>query len=198
MDDPKMKNFDLKTLREIGNIGAGHAASALAGMINKKVMMDVCHVALVTIRDMAGILNHQHGEVLDVQLGFSGDINGSGYYLMSKGAAWELMGMLRDHSQGGDKVFDGHHLTAFKECGGILLSSYLKAISSLCKFFLVIAASHSAHNMDFVSNLLFGHHTADERVFCTETVFIEGENRVKVCFCLILDNRSLEVMFKGV
>ena len=198
MDYPKIKIFELKALKEIGNIGAGHAATSWAGMINKKVMIDVCNVDLVNIRDLAETLKHEYGDVLGVQLGFSGDINGSIYYLMSKQGALDLVDMLRGRPHGGDKELDGPDLTAFKECGGVLLSSYLRAISDLLKLSLIIAVPDCVHRVDFVSKLLSGQHTADEGVFCTQTAFIEGKNRIKVCFCLILDNRGLGLILKRV
>jgi len=177
----KMKVFKLKALEEIGNIGAGHAATALAGMIHKKVMIDVCHVDLVDTKDMAEMLRPQQGDAWGVQSGFSGDINGSGCYLVSQEGPGDIVDWLKDCPH-----------------GGVVLSSYLRAVSSLLKFSVMITACHYIHRADFVSQLQSGPHTAQGRVFCTQTAFIGGTNRVKVCFYLILDNHSLEFIFQRV
>ncbi len=47
---------DLDVFSELGNIGAGHASNALSQMINKKVMIDVPHVNLVTIDKIRPLL----------------------------------------------------------------------------------------------------------------------------------------------
>ncbi|GEM_PF-87141 len=215
-DYSKMTSVQLDALREIGNIGAGHAATSLAGMINKKVMIDVCQIDLVNIKDLAGIFNHEHGDILDVQLGFSGDINGSIHYVMPKEEASNFVAMLTVRPRGSSKELDGADLAVLKECGGILLTSYLGAISDFLKFSLVFAAPdiECVNRVDFISKRLPQRHTANEAGFCIETAFIidlpsakpsagitkekvnKAKNRIKVYFVLIPDNHGLELIVK--
>ena len=51
-----LNNLQIDVLREIGNIGAGNAATALAKMLNRKVDMDVPRVKIMEFRDVSETL----------------------------------------------------------------------------------------------------------------------------------------------
>ena len=56
MNIDDLNNLQIDVLREIGNIGAGNAATALAKMLNKKVDMDVPKVKILEFKDVNEIL----------------------------------------------------------------------------------------------------------------------------------------------
>jgi len=48
-------SFHLDVLKEIGNIGAAHAATALSTLLNTKIDMHVPQVEMVSFNDMMNV-----------------------------------------------------------------------------------------------------------------------------------------------
>ena len=57
MEVDKLNDITLDVLKELGNIGAGSAATALANMLSAKVDMKVPNVRVLECKDVANILN---------------------------------------------------------------------------------------------------------------------------------------------
>ena len=56
IDLNELSSMQYDVLKELGNIGAGNATTALAQMINKKVDIGVPHVRLVDFNEISTIL----------------------------------------------------------------------------------------------------------------------------------------------
>ena len=197
-DYSRINAVQLDALREIGNIGAGHAAASLSSMVHQKVMIDVCRADLMNIKDMGRIFNQEHWDMLDIQSGFSGPIKGSIHYVMSHEGAVDLMDMLEAGPDRLIKESTGIDLTVLKECGSLLSAAYLKAIGDLAQFSVVLSPPDAGYvqGMNFVSEILSKQRTGEEMVFCNETVFIAAGKRVKVYFFFLADQQGFELIFK--
>ena len=68
--------------KELGNIGAGNASTALAHMLNMKVDMSVPEVSLLEFKDAGSILGGEETIVCGVYLSVQGDITGSIMFLL--------------------------------------------------------------------------------------------------------------------
>ena len=66
----------LDVFKEIGNIGAGNAASALAGLLNKRISMTVPEASVVPFNTISNILDGPETLVSGVLVDVSGDLNG--------------------------------------------------------------------------------------------------------------------------
>lgn len=119
--------FDV--LKELGNIGAGNATSALAAMLQCKVDMKVPQVQMLEFKDVGTIIGGEEQEMVGAYLGVEGDINGSILFLVKKDVAIHLVGkMMGGYTQGG---FGEMEQSAFKEISNIITGSYLNALSTL-------------------------------------------------------------------
>ena len=57
MDDIRdLKELQLDALREVENIGAGHAATALSQMTNRRIMISVPKISVTRLEDVADLL----------------------------------------------------------------------------------------------------------------------------------------------
>ena len=79
----KLSTIHLEILKEIGNIGAGHAATALSILLNKKIDMDVPSVRLVSFNEMMELAGGPEHVVACVFLRIEGDAPGSMYFIRS-------------------------------------------------------------------------------------------------------------------
>lgn len=131
------KSFDelnemyLDVLKEIGNIGAGNATTAISNMLNLKIDMSVPQVELLPVEKITTAIGAEEEVIVGILLGVELDIDGSMMFLMDMTSAHHLVNrlMMRDYDYMED--FDEMDLSAIKEVGNIIASSYLSALSGL-------------------------------------------------------------------
>jgi len=117
-------------LREIGNIGAAHAATALSQMIGEPVNMRVPWVELVPFDDVTAVLGGPEQVVACVYLTVRGDITGSMFFVQSVPAAKILISELLSDVTPGDS-FSELELSALAEMGNIMSATYLSSLIDL-------------------------------------------------------------------
>lgn len=185
----------LDVLREIGNIGAGNAATSLATMINKKIDMKVPVVKLLDFDEVPELLGGPENVVCGIFFKFEGDINGSIMFVLDQPSAINLVDLLmpRDNSE-----FDEFTTSALKEIGNILAGSYIASLSGLTN--LQIKISIPALAIDMAGAILsvpaihFGQ--MSDNVLIIQNEFIETLEAKSVdgYFFLIPDMDSYEVL----
>ncbi|MBQ7584150.1 MAG: chemotaxis protein CheC [Lachnospiraceae bacterium] len=137
-------------LREIGNIGAGNAATALATMLNTKVDMTVPKVALVEFSEMGEAMGGEETIMAGIYLSISGDITGSIMFLLEEKSAHELVAKLMGMSSGDfveGQPFNEIEQSALNEIGNIIVGSYLNSLSMLTNLKIIESVPSLAVDM---------------------------------------------------
>lgn len=120
-------------LKEIGNIGAGNAMTALSQMLQCKVDMQVPQVKLLDFAEVGEIMGGEEQIMVGVFLGVEGDITGSMMFLVEQASAKHLINkIMMGMAPEGDE-FTEMELSAMKEVGNIITGAYLNSLSSLTK-----------------------------------------------------------------
>lgn len=127
-DSMSQEYFDI--LREIGNIGAGNATTALAQMLQCKVDMSVPKVALLEFKDVGEAMGGEEQVMAGIYLGVEGDITGSIMFLLEKNSARFLVSKLMGMEMEGDD-FSEMEFSALKEVGNIITGAYLNSLSAM-------------------------------------------------------------------
>lgn len=117
-------------LKEIGNIGAGNAMTALSQMLNCKVDMKVPQVKLLEFKDVATLMGGEEQILVGVFLGVEGDITGSMMFLIELEAAKHLIGKLMG-MEVGEGGLGEMETSAMKEVSNIITGAYLNSLSTL-------------------------------------------------------------------
>ena len=130
----KLGDPQLDLLKEIGNIGAGHAASALSQLIGQTVEMKVPSVKVSTFSDW---LNQSDSEktVASIYFHMSGSLNGHLYILFPLEETKQLLTAVMNSEQVELERLEERSLesSAFGEVGNILSGSYLTALCDFTK-----------------------------------------------------------------
>ncbi len=121
----------IDVLREIGNIGAGNATTALASMINIRINMEVPKVALMDASKLGGAICPEDETIVGIFLEVSHDISGSMMFLLKMDAAHYLVEKLMGMPSSSEDGFSEMELSAMKEIGNIIAGSYLSALSNM-------------------------------------------------------------------
>lgn len=127
----KMSNEYYDVLRELGNIGAGNATTALAQMMQCKVDMAVPQVKLLEFKELGELMGGEEIIMAGIYLGIEGDITGSIMFLLEKQAARHLVSKLMGGMQPEGQEFSEMELSALKEVGNIITGAYLNSLSML-------------------------------------------------------------------
>lgn len=128
-DEINSMYFDV--LKEIGNIGAGNATTAIATLLNVKLNMEVPNVKLMPVQDLNTAIGSEEEEIVGIYLGVQNDIDGSLMFLLKMDAAHHLVNLLLGRSVDYKEPFDVMDLSAMKEIGNIIAGSYLSALSAM-------------------------------------------------------------------
>lgn len=128
-DEINSMYFDV--LREIGNIGAGNATTAIATMLNIKLNMEVPNVKLLAVQDLNTAIGSEEEEIVGIYLGVQDDIDGSLMFLLKMDDAHRLVNHLLAKSPENRDSFDEMAMSAMKEIGNIIAGSYLSALSAM-------------------------------------------------------------------
>lgn len=150
----ELDEMQYDVLKEIGNIGAGNATTALSKMLNVKVDMSVPKVALVPFANISDFIGAEDQTVVGILLEMSDDIDGMMMFLFDLKSAHTLVNMLMNASQEAteDLNFSEMETSALCEIGNIIAGSYITAISTLTN--LVIGASTPSLDIDMIGALL--------------------------------------------
>lgn len=119
--------FDV--LKELGNIGAGNATTALASLLQCKVDMKVPQVRMLDFKDVGTLLGGEEQVMAGAYLAVEGDVTGSILFLVKKEIAMHLVKKLMGDMAGDD--LGEMERSAFKEISNIITGSYLNALSML-------------------------------------------------------------------
>ncbi len=129
LDD--LSNMYMDVLKEIGNIGAGNAMTALSQMLQSKVDMKVPQVKLLEFQELGSMLGGEETLMVGVILGVEGDINGDIMFLVELKAAKNLVKKIMMGYESGREDFDEMEQSAMQEISNIITGAYLNSLATL-------------------------------------------------------------------
>ncbi|WHH58959.1 chemotaxis protein CheC [Petroclostridium sp. X23] len=195
----ELNNMHLDVLREIGNIGAGNAATALAKLLNKKVDMAVPKAQILEFKKVTDLLGGADSIVVGILLSVTGDLTGYIMFILEQKYAHSLVNMLMGKDLDHIEEFGEMDISALKEIGNILSGAYLSSLSSLTN--LTILPSIPDLTIDMAGAILsvpaieFG--KVGDTVLFIETEFVEDNSTVVGNFFLIPDMDSYDILLKA-
>jgi chemotaxis protein CheC len=200
MDLRALDPSQLDLMREVANIGAGHAATALSQMTNRTIMIDVPEVSVIKLEEVDRIIGEPGEVVAAVMMKVLGDVTGRTVQIFPGPSAVKLTAMLLGGAEpefpGG---FNDLHQSTLKEIGNIIVGAYLNALSDFMGMLLIMSVPSIAIDMAAAvmttSYLNFG--DTKDFVFCVNTVMLMGDEHMRAHFLLIPDDASLEVIMRS-
>lgn len=121
----------MDVLKEIGNIGAGNATTAISSMLDLKLNMNVPKVELLSFQDFGSAISEEEETIVGIYLGLENDIEGSMMFLLKVESAHYLLNRLMGRDPEYREEFSEMDLSAIKEIGNIIAGSYLSALSTM-------------------------------------------------------------------
>ena len=183
--------FDV--LKEIGNIGAGNATTALAQMLGTKVDMKVPKVALLEFSEVGEAMGGEEQIMIGIYQIVEGDVSGSIMFLLEERSARVLVSRLMGVGETETGAFSEMEISALKEMGNIITGSYLSSLSMLTN--LKIISSVPDISIDMAGAILsvpaieFG--TVGDKILLIQTAFSD-DVKIDGYFILVPDLESYD------
>lgn len=197
-----LKPMQLDALREVANIGAAHAATALSQMTEQTIMIAVPTINITALEEIQPSVAAPEEPVAAVLMNMLGDLTGKTLLVFPKATAIRLAELLlrRPHAGGGELT--ELEQSAIKEAGNILSGAYMNALSDFMGLMLLPSPPALAIDMSravlTTAYLQFG--TDRDLVFCVETEFFmqDANERLRGFFLLLPDMPSLRAILRAV
>src|SRR5256884_5334205 len=130
MEDVRdLKELQIDALREVANIGAGHAATALSQLTNSRIMISVPQINIVRLEEVPDLLGHPQEVVAAVLMHMLGDLTGRTLLLFPESVARRLCDKLLRRPNGTTAAVGAPEQAWLQEGGNILPGAYMNAPS---------------------------------------------------------------------
>lgn len=200
-DFSELSGLELDALREIGNIGAGNAATALAQMLGAKIDMTVPQVSILPFAQVPDLIGGADMHVVGIYLNASGSAPANVLFILPIDKACFLVDMLLGAPLGETQAgnFSDMQLSALMELGNIITATYLNALAMFTN--LAFRPSVPALGMDMAGAILdavlaiFG--AVADHVLVLETEFTKDQEDIVGHFFLLPEPGSLDIILSS-
>ena len=143
----ELNDAHIDVLKEIGNIGAGNAATSLGVMLDEDVNIDLPRVRIEGYDSVVTSLGGHEEMCVAVLVNFSGDVDGVVLFILNIDDAKGIMDVLVGEDDSELPGLSEMKISMIKELGNILGSSYIGSISTLTGMHIELSVPHLAIDM---------------------------------------------------
>ena len=194
----KINGKGLDFFRELENIGAGHAATALSMLLSRTVSIRVPRAKVCNYNEICDILHGPENVVAGLLVGISADIKGFILLVLDEEDAQKLtrtvVGDMTDNMS--EQEREELNMSALKEVANILIGSYISAISEMTGLTIDASVPDLVFDMaGAVMNLLaVAYGEFGDQVLFMETEFCDQEESLYGHFFLVPDVESYKTL----
>ncbi len=152
MKPESLTPLQLDALREVGGIGAGHAATALSQLVDRPVTLGVPRIEILPIARVPYVFGGPEDLVLAVYARMLGDVSGGVLFMAPRDVALSLFDLLHGREVGTTKSVGHEEEGLLRHVASILISAYLAAIARMAD--LDVLPSSPALAFDMAGALL--------------------------------------------
>lgn len=194
-----LRDFQLDVLKEVGNIGAGNAATALSKLLDKPVDMAVPKVSLLPFEEVAELVGGAEQIVLAVFFRVEGEAPGNMFFIIEEQSAKRLLNQLLSIGTEQGEGYSEMEMSALCEIGNILAGSYLSSLADFTKLTMTPSVPGIAHDMAgaILSYGLMQYGEMGDSALLIETTFLEDRQSLEGHFFLIPDPGSFGKIFQS-
>lgn len=189
----------LDAMREVANIGAGHAATALSQMVGQRIMISVPRVNVSPLEEVPNQIRESEEPVAAVLMRMMGDLTGMTLLVFPQASALQIASLMMRRPATTLGVMEQ---SAIKETGNILGSAYMNALAEFMG--MIVMPSPPSLTVDLSDAVLSSTYVEVSQtgtyVFCVESEFIlqESGTRVRGLFLLLPDGPSLLSILRAI
>jgi chemotaxis protein CheC len=189
----------LDALREVANIGAGHAATALSQITGQRIMISVPELMIVALEEVPNLVAPEDEPVAAVAIRVAGDITGLTMLVFPAPIAHRVAGLMMGRPV---TVMGAIEESALKEAGNILSAAYLNALAEFLTMRILNSPPELAIDMSeaVLSSTYVEMSHGGSHVFCVESDFQLQDDSAPLrgFFLLLPDPASLRAILTAI
>jgi chemotaxis protein CheC len=194
-----LTSAQLDALREVANIGAGHAATALSQITEQRIMISVPELLVAPLESVPNQIAGPEEPVAAVLMRMEGDLTGLTLLVFPQPIALKIAGlMMRKPVTTLGKIEE----SAIKEAGNILSAAYLNALADFFRMTLLPSPPSLAIDMSeaVLTSTYLESAQGASHVVCVESEFLlqDAGEKLRGFFLLLPDPPSLRAMLKAI
>jgi chemotaxis protein CheC len=196
----RLNELQLDTLRELSNIGMGHAATALSQLLRRGINLHVPNLTVTDIAEVPDLLGGAEQVVAGVTLDVLGGARGNILLIFPRASAERLLSdLIGVHSV--DPLESSIGVSTICEVGNILASAYLSALGQMLQMVLIPSVPRMALDMAgaVVDSVLIELSQSGDQALMLETEFHDAQGAsdpIRGHFFLLPDPATLHVILK--
>lgn len=189
-------------LKEVANIGAGHAATALSLMTGARIMIDVPTINVAPLDELIPGIAEEGSQVVSVLMDMHGSLKGHTLLALPLVTGRRLADlMLRRERRPSSEMLDLLEESALKEAGNILGGAYMTALSEFLG--MTLLPSPPRLSIGTTQTVMEEHRreaSSAAAACCVETEFNFEEigEKFRGFFLLLPDAASFDLIFAAV
>lgn len=150
MSDFNYDNVDglqFDVLREIGNIGAGNATTALSQLLNSKIDMKVPNVELLGLGELPDIIGGAENIIVGILFTLEDEMDGMMMFMLERESASHILNIIMGTEYMYLEEFGEMESSALREIGNIIAGAYLSSLSTLTNLRISCSVPYMAVDM---------------------------------------------------
>ncbi len=197
-DISNLDDMQLDVLTEIGNVGSGNAATALATLLNTFVDIEIPSIHLIDFDDVSQFLGGPDNYALGLTVTLNGDIEGMMLQVIQKEFAAKLINTFYEKKISYLDDITEMDLSVVREMGNITTAAYVNSIAKMANIFINITPPED--HIDKVGNILSipSHNlgSVGKKVLYIDESFCISGTQIHGSMILILEYASMNVLFQ--
>lgn len=191
-----LSELQLDALREVGNIGAGHAATALSQLTGTGISVTNPTIELVPFGEVPGLMGGPERLVAAVYSRMFGDVAGGILFMADRSSSIALVDLMHSRPPGTTKSFGHDEERLVTHVASILTSAYLAAIARLTDINLMPSGPSFA--LDMAGAILevatLDADTMADNALLVRASFSDEQTTVDAMLFFLPEPKSLEVI----
>lgn len=186
-------------LQEVGNIGIGNAATALAKLLSAKIKVTVPRTDFVPVEEVFTRIGRAEELVAAILLRVDGDLSGIVLFLFPEASARELISQILGQPAATIQELGDMEESVLLEIGNVLTGSFLNAVSAMMQLTIIPAVPLFTFDMlgAVINSALLGTGMVEDRVLLIETVLLQEGNGVSGDLLFFFDVGSLDTLLNA-
>ena len=197
MESLKLNSLQLDALKEVSNIEAGNAATALSQLLNKKIDMTVPDVKIIDLENLFQTIPEDQ-VVAGILVRVLGDAPGNILFLFEKDASSYIIELLTGKKE---QELSEMGASVLCEIGNIIASAYMGAIAKMTNLSLMPSVPGLAYDMmsSIITSLIAESAQWNESILEIQTTLLaENKDKIGGHFYYLPNPGSLQKIFNSI
>jgi chemotaxis protein CheC len=191
----------LDALKELGNIGAGHAVTGLSALLHRRVDINVTNVDLIPVKIIYNFFNGPESMVSVVYIeGYSEGFRGMMFLIFPHPEAKKIIEIATGKKLAEGAIRDEYSVSALKEIGNIMCGCYLNALAAFVHRKLLHSVPQVSNDMlgAVMDSVLVDLSMDSDYALVLETAFTMGSDECKGFLFFVPTAESLDTIFESI